>query len=74
MKVYSKSIKGLLFMVQSVSNAGVNPMAGCEDVKTAIAVKMFKEVQESQQIAGSIIQDTAEISQEAMQACKAEKS
>ncbi|MGN1152711.1 MAG: hypothetical protein ACI4S3_01665 [Candidatus Gastranaerophilaceae bacterium] len=60
-------------MVQSVSSANINPTAGCEDVKSAIAVKMFKEVQESQKIAGSIIQDTAEISQEAMQKCQAER-
>lgn len=60
-------------MVQSVSS-GVNPAAGCEDIKSAIAVKMFKEVQESQQIAGSIIQDTAEISQAAMQKCCAERA
>lgn len=61
-------------MVQSLSStSNINPAAGCEDVKSAIAVKMFKEVQESQQIVGDIIQDTAEISQAAMQACKAER-
>ena len=58
-------------MVQSVSSA-VDPMAGCEDIKVAMAVKCFKVAQDAQQIAGSIIQDVAEISQEAMQAYKAE--
>lgn len=61
-------------MVQLVSTASIDATAGTSDVKTAIAVKMFKEMQESQQIAGSIIQDTAEISAEAMAKCQAEKA
>ena len=59
-------------MVQSVSNAGIDAMFACNDVKIAAAVKCFKEVQESQQILGSIIQDTAEISQAALEAYQAE--
>ena len=59
-------------MVQSVSNAGIDAMNACNDVKMAVAVRCFQEVQENQQILGSIIQDTAEISQAAMQAYKAE--
>lgn len=59
-------------MVQSISSSNIDPTAGTSDVKSAIAVKMFQEVQKSQEIAGSIIQDTAEISQAAMDACKAE--
>ncbi len=59
-------------MVQPISSSNIDPTSGTGDVKTAIAVKMFQEMQKSQEIAGSIIQDTAEISQEAMDACKAE--
>ncbi len=60
-------------MVQSISSSGIDPTAGTSDIKTAIAVKMMKEMQESQQIAGSIIQDTVEVSQEAIAKCQAEK-
>ena len=61
-------------MVQSVSSySNVNPTSGTGDVKADIAVKLFKEAQESQQLVGSIIEDTAEISQEAMQKYQAER-
>ena len=62
-------------MVQSVSSSNnIAPTAGTSDVKTAIAVKMLKEMQESQRIAGSIIQDTVEVSKEAIEKCQAERS
>lgn len=61
-------------MVQSVSSSNIDATAGTADVKTAIAVKMFKEMQESQQLAGSIIQDTVEISQEAIAKCQSERA
>ena len=32
-------------MVQSISSSGIDPTAGTSDVKTAIAVKMMKEMQ-----------------------------
>ena len=61
-------------MVQSVSSySNIDPTAGTGDVKADIAVKLFKEAQESQQLVGSIIEDTAEISQEAMQKYQAER-
>lgn len=62
-------------MVQSVSSSNnIDPTASTSDVKTAIAVKMLKEMQESQRIAGSIIQDTVEVSKEAIEKCQAERS
>ena len=62
-------------MVQSVSSSNnIDPTAGTSDVKTAIAIKMLKEMQESQRIAGSIIQDTVEVSKEAIEKCQAERS
>lgn len=61
-------------MVGSVSsNSNINPTQGCDDIKTAIAVKLFKEVQKSQELAGSIIQDTVEISKEAIEAYQNDK-
>ena len=62
-------------MVQDISSYGANTQAiqATNDVKTAIAVKMFKESQASVQIAGDIIQDTAEISAKAMQLYQAER-
>lgn len=71
-KVYIFDIKRIIIMVQSISSSNIDPTAGTSDVKTAIAVKMMKEMQESQQIAGSIIQDTVEVSQEAIAKCQAE--
>ena len=61
-------------MVQSINTSSqVNAYEATNDVKTAIAVKMFAENAKTQQIAGSIIQDTAEISEQAMALCKAEQ-
>lgn len=42
------------------------------EVQAQYAVKCIKMAQESTLIAGSIIQDTAEISEEAMRKCAAE--
>lgn len=42
------------------------------EVQAQYAVKCIKMAQESQAVAGSIIQDVAEISQEALDKCKAE--
>lgn len=46
---------------------------GTGDVKAAISVKMMQASQAQQQVLGSIIEDTASVSKEAMAAYKAEK-
>lgn len=43
-----------------------------EDVQAQYAVKLIKMAQQSDAIVGSLIEDTAEISQEALEKCKAE--
>ncbi len=61
-------------MVESVSSSSaMSVYEATGDVKTAVAVKMMQEMQKSQEIAGSIIQDAAQISQEAMSAYQAEQ-
>ena len=72
--IYIAHNKDIKIMVQSVSSSStaMNVYEVTGDVKTAMTVQMMQEMQQSQQIAGSIIQDTAEISQEAMAAYQAE--
>lgn len=72
--IYRAHNKDIKIMVQSVSSSStaMSVYEATGDVKTAMTVQMMQEMQQSQQIAGSIIQDTAEISQEAMAAYQAE--
>lgn len=72
--IYIAHNKDIKIMVQSVSSSStaMSVYEATGDVKTAMTVQMMQEMQQSQQIAGSIIQDTAEISQEAMAAYQAE--
>lgn len=61
-------------MVQALSTSNtVDAYEVTNDVKTAVAVTMLQEQQAQQELAGSIIQDTAEISEMAMTLCKAER-
>lgn len=53
--------------ISSIGGSALTP-----EVQAQYAVKCIKMAQESTVIAGSIIQDTAEISQEALQRCAAE--
>lgn len=74
--IYIAHNKDIRFMVQSVSSASTaaSVYEATGDVKTAITVQMMQEMQKSQEIAGSIIQDAAQISQEAMAAYQAEQA
>ena len=47
--------------VGSVGSSAMTP-----DVQSQYAVKLIKMIQQSEQVAGSILEDTAEISKEAM--------
>lgn len=53
-----------------ISSIGVSALT--PEIQAQYAVKCMKIAQESTAVAGSIIQDTAEISQEALQKCVAE--
>ena len=62
------AVANVSFMdISSIGGSALTP-----EVQAQYAVKCIKMAQESTVIAGSIIQDTAEISQEALQRCAAE--
>ncbi len=48
--------------VSSISGSAMTP-----DVQTQYAVKLIKMMQESQEVVGTLLEDTAEISKEAME-------
>ena len=48
--------------VNSVSGSGLTP-----EVQSQYAVKLIKMAQQSEQVVGSLLEDTAEISKEAME-------
>ena len=65
--MYTPKVRRGVFMdISSVDANALNAMAEAQNFEMQYAAKLFQMIQGSTEVAGSIIQDAVEISQEAM--------